>query len=740
VELASLHEPTLVPRAVAAAVGVLEEPRRPLLETLSRLLGPRALLLVVDNCEHLAAACAGLADSLLRACPRVRILATSREALGIAGEVTWRVPSLSTPDPQRVPLPEELHQYEATRLFVDRAAAARPGFGLTVQNGPAVAEICYRLDGIPLAIELAAARVKALAVEQIASRLDRRFRLLTSGSRAALPRHRTLRALVDWSHELLSQSERVLLRRLSVFAGGWSLEAAEAVCAVGAGLGTESRVPRTERGSSPTPLAEGEEQDTRDLAMDDILELLASLVDKSLVLADEQGGEERYRLLETLREYALERLDAAGETEYFRHRHAVFFLALAERAEPHLEGPEQVAWLDRLEQEHDNVRVALRWSERNEDPEVLLRLAGALWDFWWMRGHVTEGLSWLVRALSRSEQRPPDAARAKALQGAGLLASISGEHERAAQFFDQSVALWRTLPDAPGLARALGNGGFLAWLMGDGVRGVAMIGESLARSREREDSDGIGYALFGLGCIALFRGDLEASAPLLDESLTAFRRAANPRGIANAGLKLAEVALGRGDRHGAETLGRQSLALLRKLRDSWGLLMSLLHLGLAAVMQGDHTRAARLFGATDALRTAIGASLLPPMSAQFEQGVNAARAALGDEAFAAAWARGQAMTLEQAIEAALAPDTPAPAAAGEPGETAIRHKTSLLTARERKVAELIARGHSNRQIAAELVISERTVHAHVRNILDKLEFESRAQVAAWTVQEGLRET
>ncbi len=345
VDLAALADPPLVPQTVASTLSLREQPGRPLIETLLEHLQPRTLLLVLDNCEHLLFACAQLVDALLRGCPHFKTLVTSREGLGIAGETLYPVPSLSTPDPQRVPPPEQLAHYEAVQLFTERAMAIQPTFRVTQRNAEAVAQVCRRLDGIPLAVELAAARVKVLPVDQIASRLDDQFRLLTGGSRMALPRHQTLRAAMDWSHNLLSDPERTMLRRLSVFAGGWTLEAAEAVCM---GEGVEATDP---------------------------LDLMTRLVDKSLVIAEARDGQGRYRLLETVRQYSRDRLLESGEAEVVRKRHRDFFLALGESAETHRGGPNQVMWLDRLEAEHDNLRAALEWSLGGGDAEAALRLA-----------------------------------------------------------------------------------------------------------------------------------------------------------------------------------------------------------------------------------------------------------------------------------------------------------------------------------------------------------------------------
>ena len=340
VELAALSEPALVDQAVAAAFGVRERAGQSLREGLLVFLRPRVLLLLLDNCEHLVEACARLVQDLLSACPELRILATSREPLRTPGEVTWRVPSLMAPDPQRLPPPKELAGYPAVRLFVERTQAVQPGFVLTTDNAPAIARVCARLEGLPLALELAAARTRAMAVGQIAARLDESFRLLVGGSRTAHSRHRTLEATLDWSYDLLTTAEQLLLCRLSVFAGGFDLEPAEVVCG---GEGIEPA---------------------------DVLDVLTRLVDKSLVLADEQAGEARYRLLEPIRQYARERLAGSGEEAVVRRRHAAHYRALAEGAEPELWGPHQAAWLARLERDRDNLRAALGWvHESAEDAE-----------------------------------------------------------------------------------------------------------------------------------------------------------------------------------------------------------------------------------------------------------------------------------------------------------------------------------------------------------------------------------
>jgi predicted ATPase len=413
VELAALTDPALVPQTVAAVFGMREAPHVPIATALATSLQARRLLLVIDNCEHLLDACARLADALLRACPELRVLATSREALGITGELAWRVPSLPVPAPSELPPFAELQQNPAVRLFVERAAAIQPRFVLTEQNAQTVVQVCQRLDGIPLALELAAVRIEALTVDQLAARLDQRFRLLTGGSRTALPRQQTLRATLDWSYELLSDPERRLFCCLSVFAGGWTLEAAEAVCA----------------GQAIQP--------------EDVVELLTRLVRKSLVAAEEgRDGTARYRLLETLRQYAHERLTEAGEAHTARERHASYYLALAEEV-----GPSMYEWavaaVDRLLTEHDNLRAAARWFGESNAVEPAVRLGGQLWGVWVFAGYLTEGRSQLrsLLALPSTERTPRDWARLA--YSHGLVECFLEDYVASRASFEQAAALQR---------------------------------------------------------------------------------------------------------------------------------------------------------------------------------------------------------------------------------------------------------------------------------------------------------
>src|SRR6266540_301263 len=623
-ELAPIGDPSLVPQTVASVLGLHEERSRPLPATLAGYLRPRQLLLVLDNCEHLIEACAALADGLLRACTQLRILATSREALGIGGEIAWRMPSLSVPDLQRLPPTEGLSQYEAVRLFIERAVAVQPAFGVTNENAPAVAQVCHRLDGIPLEIELAAARVKVLAVEQIADRLDDCFRLLTGGSRTALPRQQTLRAAIDWSFSLLSEPERVLLRRLSVFAGGWTLDAAEAVCA-----------------------------NSQLLSPDDILDVLAHLVDKSLVLAEEQGGEARYRLLETVRQYAQDGLLEAGEEAAVRKRHRGWFVELVERAEPKLEGPEQAAWLERLETEHDNLRAALTWSQT--DPSGLeagLRLAGPMCWFWVVRGHLREGRERLSGLLVRSPA--PTMARATGLNGAGYLAFTQGDYDQARGLLEESLALWRTFGDKRGIAIALGHLGRMAHGQGDYASATTLPEESRVLFAELGTESGLHFPVASiLGDVARDQGDEGRARDLYEQGLAQARGRGDKHATSVVLRGLAHLIRAQGRAEQPEALFKESLAFVWELKDQRCACVNIEGLARLAGAQGGGERAARLFGVAETLRERVGTRLAPTERAGYEQDLAAVRDALGEEGFAAAWAEGRAKSIEQAVAFAL---------------------------------------------------------------------------------------
>jgi predicted ATPase/DNA-binding SARP family transcriptional activator/DNA-binding CsgD family transcriptional regulator len=744
VELASLSESTLVSQAVAGALGVPEQPGRPLLETLVETLREKQLLLVLDNCEHLMDACAHLVDTVLDSCPRVRILATSREALSVEGEVRWLVYPLSVPDPSQSPTVGELEGYESVRLFVERAWRRNPAFTLAQQNAKAVAEVCLKLEGIPLAIELAAARAGTLSIEQMARRLEDSLKLLAANDRTAQPKQRTLRGTLDWSHELLSEPERKLFARLAVFAGGWALEAAETV---GTGDGIEES---------------------------QVLDLLSRLVEKSLVLTEStEAIEMRYRMLEPVGQYAQEKLGESGVTEALRRRHAAYFLTLAEEAEPKLLGPEQTKWLERLETEHDNLRAALKWLLGRGD-ELGLRLAGALSRFWYIRGYLSEGRRWLEEGLAVGGGMVVSPERAKALAGAGWLAEAPGDYEWARAAHEESLGIYRRLGDEKGIASSLANLGRVALFQGDQERASELLEESLAVLRESRNEWDLSRVLTSIGIIALRRGDHDRAVSSFEEALSLHRNAGDVRGVAVSLNNLGFAMLFCGDNKRAMTLFEEALARDRENRDVEGIATSLVNLGLAALSrgmigraaklleesltvlqevqnkhatvecleamaavagaQGQIRRAARLLGVTQAVRENIGAPLPPNERALLEPYLANARAGLEEAAWEAACAEGRDMGFEEAVEYALLAEEPAPSALPPPDQPSVGRQVGALTRREKEVATLVARGLTNRQIASELVLSERTVDHHVSNILKKLKLSSRARVATWLAE------
>ena len=581
VELGALSDSNLVANTIASALGLGEESDRPIPDLLAGYLREKTLLLLLDNCEHLIAACAQLAELLLQACPNLGILATSREALGIAGESVLGVPPLAVPDPQAVAaegvdLPSRMLPYEGVRLFVDRAIAVQPEFRLTAANAPAVAQICHRLDGIPLALELAAARVKALSVDQIAARLDDRFRLLTGGSRTALPRHQTLQALIDWSNDLLSEAERVLLRRLSVFAAGWTLEAAEAVCA---GDGIET---------------------------DEVLDLLTGLVERSLVLVEQRGAEARYRMLDTIRQYARLKNLEAGEAEGLHTRHLHYILRLVEGAESGLRGHEQPRWLDRLEAEHDNLRAALDWSQASGDTEAGLRLVGGLFRFWLLSGHVEEGRHWLEGMLSRVVATQRTKSLAKALQGAGFLAVGHGDLVTGRSRAEESLAISRELDDAVGVADSLHGLGRAAYFEGDYAAARSWFEESLNTGRAANYRWGSANALYRLGMVSLIQGDYLQARPQFDESAAIFRELGDKWSLSYSLSALGEEAFRRGDYAQARSALEEGLTAFRDLGSKSGIAMSLSELGWLALSEGDYLAASARLEESLALRQEMG--------------------------------------------------------------------------------------------------------------------------------------
>ena len=573
VELAPLSDPGLVPAQALAALGLTEESRPPL-EALVDHLRERRLLLVLDNCEHLVTASANLADVLLRACPGLGILATSREPLHAAAETTITVPPLPVPETGVQNL-DAVSQYDAVKLFLARARAVRTDFELSEANAVGIARVCRRLDGIPLALELAAARTRAMTPEEIADRLDDRFRLLTAGTTTGPARHQTLRAAVDWTYESLSEVERLVFNRLSAFAGTFSLEDAEAVC-----------------GAAPLTGA-------------DVLDVLLALVDKSLVLVDGQSQTTRYRMLETLRHYAAGKLTDSGEHDHVRERLLEWAISLAETAEPNLEGRDQARWLDHLETEHDNLRAALNWGMDLADVGGALRLAAALWRFWEVRGYLTEGRRWLERLLGLPGDVPPHL-RAKALNSAGVLAQRQSAYDAAQALYEASLTIRRELNDRRGMAAALHGLGNLAGLQGDHGRGEKLFRESLAIGRAVDEPRVVAAALANLGWLAHERGELSSARRLLQESLDIFADLRDGHGSANALHRLGAIAQSEGDWATARSLYEESLGMQRELGERYGVVWSLSSLADVLEAEGDAEAAGRMLEAVLTLSQELG--------------------------------------------------------------------------------------------------------------------------------------
>jgi predicted ATPase/DNA-binding SARP family transcriptional activator/DNA-binding CsgD family transcriptional regulator len=711
VELAGLSESELVAQVVAETLEVREQPGRTLGATLAQELRAKNLLLILDNCEHLIEAVARFTDELLDACPKLRILATSREPLRVPGEVVRGVPSLPVPEPKDPALltKEGLRRFAVTRLFLDRAHRREEETAFSGGSVQAVARVCRRLEGIPLAIELAAARTATLSVEQIEERLEDSLKLLTTGFRSADPRHQTLRATLDWSYELLSKAERLLLGRLSVFAGGWTLEAAEAV------------------GSGES------------VGESDVLDLLSRLVEKSLVVVEEgEHGVMRYAVLEPVRQYAREKLRVSGEQDAVQRRHAGYFLALAQEAEPEMSGPDQEAWLRRLEREHANLRAALAWAldpadsiePREHHTELGLRLAGALGRFWGVYGP-GEGLRWLEKGLARGREVPKPAL-AKALYEAGWIELFQGDYESAIALLEEGLTLFRELGDRRGVATSLVNLGFAALHLGDKERASALRQEVEALREEPLDRFTLAWLTTFLGVTALYEGDYERTGALAKESLAIYRELGDKRGMSLCHIDLGLIELIRGNDEQAGPLLEESVRVLRGSEDKFCLAYGIFGLAAVAGARGEPGRAARLWGAAEALRDQIGVVSLTHLELyafDYEGRVSAARNMLGDEGvWEAAFAQGRAMSAEEAVEYALTEEG-VPAA---PESPPVGGRTDYpLTTREREVAALVARGLTNRQIAQELFLSERTIGNHVSNILRKLGLASRTEVAAW---------
>lgn len=705
VDLSAISDASLVIPATAQVLGIRETGPMSELDSLKCAVGGRHLLLVLDNFEQVVAAGAELAD-VLSAAPRLKVVVTSRAALRVSGEHEFSVPSLGLPDRSDPPDVQGLTQSEAVKLFVQRAEATASDFLVTNANAPSIAEICARLDGLPLAIELAAARSKLLPPQALLARLSNRMQLLTGGARDRPERQQSLRRTIDWSYELLGEGDKTLFRQVAVFSGGWTLEAAEAIS------------------SAPVDLLDG----------------LTSLLDNSLVRQQPTtSGEPRYRMLETVREYALEQLQLSGELDVVRRRHADHFVDFAEKAEAKLQGQPSMYWLDRLQDEHDNFRAVLHWALETWQVELALRLSGAMPRYIGARGHLSECQRWLESALAINGPIAPPV-RARALRLAGHVAWVRGDYELARTRGDESLAVYRDLGDEHGVAQALLDLGHVAQHRDDPEQATVHYEESLMICRKIGDPMGAAAALNARAVLARNRGDLAAARRLGEEGLDIYRELGDTRSVALCLNNLGRVARDQADWSQATELCVESLNLFGDLSDRWGVAMVLSNLGIQAERLGKVDRALSLFGASEALReAATGSAILsvsPAESVAYETSVTAARAEKGESAFAGLWQAGRELSFSEAISLGLRTD----AVIAVPGPSGTRAEPGVedgLTRREREVAVLIARGHTNREIAELLVISEWTVETHVRHILTKLGQRSRAQVAVWVAQHGL---
>jgi predicted ATPase/DNA-binding SARP family transcriptional activator len=683
VDLSPARDETAAMAAVAAAIGVREAKGQTVADSVRAALSNKRALLVFDNCEQVVEAGAAIIDDLLQKCSTPRVLATSREPLGVAGEAVWRVPSLSLPRHDRGASVDDLLEFEATRLFLDRVRLADASFDVTDAITPIIARICHRLDGIPLAIELAAACVRAFSIEQLEARLDDRFRLLTGGARTSMPRHRTLRAAVDWSYDLLADDERALLMVLSTFEGGWDLDDAEGVVEKDEGRRMKDESEPELRNASP---ASDLHPSSFFLHPSDVMALLPRLVDKSLVVVERRDGEVRYRFLETIREYAAEKLRDAGREEAARAAHADWFLTLATRADAVRHGPDYMAWLRRLETEHDNLRAALRWARAAPARgELALQLTTLLAYFWNLHGHWTEGRRLLDAALAAAPEAPL-ALRARALDAAGSLAQRQGDLERARELYEQglaicdddqriavlchnlaivmrdlggydraeelygrSLALHRALGNRFHVATALNGLGVLATDRGDLGRARDYFVESATILEALGNARGAGASLHNIGEISVRAGDFESAAHYLERSLALAREHGFKDLAADSIGALAALADRRGEYERAEALYKESLAIFYGLGAKSGTAAVLEGLARTAAARGHAERAVCLEGAAMAVRESIGWSLPPSERASLDEALEPVRSALGEEETSAVYARGKSMTFDEAV-------------------------------------------------------------------------------------------
>lgn len=762
VDLAPLHEGALVAQTVAGVLGVRELAGTSLEQALNEYLHHRSMLLVFDNCEHLVEASARLAENILEASPNIRVLATSREPLGVAGEVVYRVPPLSVPQPLpwQKPIDEQTvlaayREAEAVQLFLDRAAAILPDYRLTTLNAPWIGRICRRLDGMPLAIELAAARLPTLSAREIAERLDDRFALLASRFNTGIPRHKSLEAMLDWSHDLLSEPEQTLFRRLAVFSGGWTLEAAEQICGFG------------------------------NLAPAGVMDLLESLVSRSMVVANASTATgRRFSFLESIHDYARRKLEAAGETGLLRRRHFDFFVHWTEAHTPLGFGSEQQLWLSLLTSDWANLRSALNWGEQQETlRNETLRLAIACNAFMDTRGILGEARKHLQALLAGSTGQESIELRTRALLDASILAYYQGDYSAAIMLAEEALPLSRRMGD-PGKAlqaRSLMHIGDYSKDLGNYDRARISLEEALAIYHELgSEREAVAIGLLLLGSVAMRVGDYTRAEKVFAETLADDNRPEAPANLAWVFASLGELSLRRERYDEAQALLEQSLAIREALDMQWSVADVLGTLGWVALEQKNfdqarrllrrsielrleigesgrlawclgklaeviiieaqflppamrrdkHTQSARVFGAAAALRASHNSVVDPVDQANYDRLLIELRQSLGDQVFAEAWAHGEVLPITEIIDLALTPVV-------LPDDVADQLRYGGLSLRERETAALVAQGKTNREIAVAMTVGERTVETYVTRILNKLAFDSRVQIATWAHERGL---
>lgn len=704
VELGRVREAELVPEAVASALRLRGQAAQAPMDQLIDFVATRNLLLVLDNCEHLIDAAAALAESLLKAAPRLRILATSREPLGIGGETVVPVPPLSVPDPSSSQSLRAMLRCDAVSLFVERARSAVPGFELTEATMTAVAEICQRLEGLPLPIELTAARLRAMSVEQILERLTDRYRLLTLGSRGAPTRQQTLRQCIDWSYDLLTEPERELWARLTVFAGGFELEAAEEIC----GEGLESG---------------------------DVLDLVSSLVDKSILIREDIGGAIRYRMLETLREYGREHLNRSGDAPELRRRHRNWFGRLALRSYVEWIGPKQLEWLERLDREQANLREAMEFSLVDPDGvSAGTRIAASLYEYWVARLRITEARYWFGRTLARSGGHP--IARAMALCEDTVLAAMQIEVEAGRASIEEARRIAAEVDDESLHALVSGASGLLALFSGDFAGAVTYLEAALPVFEATGDVLHQVSALLALGAAKGLAQQPDLAADCQEQA----RRLTEERGESvyrsYSLCQLGYTAVERGDLDRGPMLVKEGLRLTQLIDDRSLVGTCLATLAFVAAEKGQSERAAVLVGAATAVGESEGkqAANIIEMFGHYAQAQQYAAKVLSSRAYEAAVGRGHEMDLDAVVAFALEERRQEPRKTSGPAPVEKQVAPSPLTKREQQIAGLVAQGLTNRAIADKLVLSQRTVEWHVEHVLSKLQFTTRAQIAAWVVE------